>query len=590
VHALIAVAAILLQQAAPDSAAVRAAARRAEAAYERDARRYAPLTGWSGSGARCDEIVGRFCLRFDDGAAADPPPEPARIVDARRAAIDALRRAVAMLPGDAALVGPLVRLLIEDDRAGEAVAAARTLEALAPDSAAHALLVGLALHAAGEEAAAAERFTRALVLMDEAARARAHALDWLVAPAERRRYRALPADERARYAQAVWTLADPLYLTRINERWAEHIARYAYARLLERVPLVHGMHRWGRDLEELLIRYGVAYRRGRELGPRLDQAGIVEYYDPRQLAYVPETLLSRGYPPPPLPGMDWPLAAERARSGYAPRSIRSMEPLPHQLTRIPAGAGWLVRVDATFGLDSMARVPPPPLPGDTASANAPVPDVVATGLFLLATGRAMDRVAAAPGTVSLEGDSARLTLATIADSGAYVYSAEAYEPATRTARRARYTLELPAVSGLRVSDVLVARPFGNEPPHTHTDRERLRPLAHLVIAPNATIGIYAEVAGLRRGAYDVEVLARRADRGSLPARLVRWLGASLGVARAPAPPRVRWRATHDSAEPLVIALDLPLTGLGSGLHVIEIAVIDSRTGQRAAGQRVIRIE
>ena len=589
--ALIAVAAVLLQQAPQDTAAVRAGARRAEAAYELAARRHAPLVGWRGSSGECHEVVGRFCLRYDDGAPEEPPPEPARITDARREAIDALRRGFALLPADSALAGPLVRLLIEDERAREAVAIALTYEALAPDSAHAALLAGLTLHAAGEEASAANRLDQALERMNADEHDRVRALDWLLQPAERRRYRSLSETERTRYEAAVWTLADPLYLSPVNERWVEHVARYAYARLLERAPLVRGMHRWGRDMEELLVRYGAAYRRGRELSARIDESGIVEYFDPRQLAYVPETLLARGYPPPPLPGDSWPLAAERARSGYAPRTIRSMEPLPHQLTRIPVEGGWLVRVDAAFGLDSAARVPPPPLPGDTAARPTPVPGPVHTGLFLQSPAHAMNRATDVRATTVLAGDdSARITLAVLADSGDYVYSAEAFESETRTARRARYTLELPSAYGLRASDVVVAEPFRAGLPETHSDRERLRPRTRLVFGSDATIGIYAEVAGLGRGAYDVEVLAHNADRRSLPVRVVRWLGALLSRGQEEAPPRVRWSGVHEADDvPLVIALDLPLTGLEPGVHVIEIAVVDGR-GKRAAAQRIIRID
>lgn len=589
---LIAIAAVLLQQAPPDTTAVRAAARRAEAAYERAARRHAPLVGWRGSSGECHEVVGRFCLRYDDGAPEEPPPEPARITDARREAIDALRRGFTLLPGDPALAGPLVRLLIEDERPREAVAIALTYEALASDSADAALLAGLTLHAAGEETSAAGRFERALEWTHAGERDRVPALDWLLQPAERRRYRSLPDAERRRYEAAVWTLADPLYLSAVNERWVEHVARYAYARLLERAPLVRDMHRWGRDMEELLMRYGAAYRRGRELSARIDESGIVEYFDPRQLAYVPETLLARGYPPPPLPGDSWPLGAERARSGYAPRTIRSMDALPHQLTRIPVRGGWLVRVDATFGLDSVARVPPPPLPGVTAARPAPVPGPMHTGLFLQAAAHAMDRAAEVRGTTMLApDDSARITLAVLADAGEYVYSAEAFESETRTARRARYALELPSAYGLRASDVLIAEPFRAVLPDAHSDRQRLRPLTRLVFGSDATIGIYAEIVGLETGAYHVEVLARSADRRSLPVRVVRWLGAALGRGKDDTPPRVRWSGIHeDDDTPLVIALDLPLAGLERGLHIIEIAVVNGQRGERAAAQRIIRIE
>src|SRR5690606_40720765 len=86
-----------------------------------------------------------------------PPEEPPRITDARRAAIDSLRRQFSVLPGDPAVAGPLVRLLIEDARASEAVAAALTFDIETTDSVHGPLLAGFALHNAGEDSRSEER-------------------------------------------------------------------------------------------------------------------------------------------------------------------------------------------------------------------------------------------------------------------------------------------------------------------------------------------------------------------------------------------------------------------------------------------------
>jgi hypothetical protein len=101
--------------------------------------------------------------------------------------------------------------------------------------------------------------------------------------------------------------------------------------------------------------------------------------------------------------MRWPLAEERARSGYAPAAIRNMDELPHQVTRLPVPGGWVVRADGDFGLDSLARVAPPPLPGDTARPPAPEPVAVAAGLFLVDLERAAAPVSEARATVALRG-------------------------------------------------------------------------------------------------------------------------------------------------------------------------------------------
>lgn len=586
---LLALTLIFFPQHAAQAEEVRASARKAEAAYERAARRFAPLVGWGRGSSDCDEIVGRFCIRFDaEGVKTVPPQEPARIIDARRAAIDTLRRAFTLLPGDPAVAGPLVRLLIEDERAAEAVPAALTFAGMTSDSVSGPLVEGLALHAAGEDSAAGAAFDRALARMDPERASRVTNLEWLLSPHERSRYRRLEGEARRIYEETVWRLADPIYLTSFNERWAEHVARYSYARLLERAPLVRDMSRWGRDLEQLAIRYGVAHRRGRQNGVRLDETTIVEYYEPDQLSYVIPDYLTRGMPPQPPPGMRWPLAEERARSGYAPAGIRSMDELPHQLTRVPVPDGWIVRVDGDFGLDTLARVPPEPLPGDTARPPAPDPVAVAAGLFLLDLDGAAALVGDVRGDVPLRGDSARVSFELPLAPGTYAYSLEALEPATRTARRARYRLEIEDENGLRVSDVVVAQPFEGGVPASYRD-SRLVPLTDLVVTTASRIGIYAQAVDDAPGPHRIEVAIRRGDRGSLPARIVSWLGQTLGLTDEPTPARVAWSAQHTEG-PLIVAIDLGLADVTRGLHVIEVTVVNTRTGESGSGQRIVRIE
>src|SRR5690606_41904254 len=86
-------------------------------------------------------------------------------------------------------------------------------------------------------------------------------------------------------------------------------------RILARAPVVHGMVRWGDDLQQLTVRYGVPYSRTRTASTMTRESSIIEHFDPNQLADVPEDLLTRGPPPPPPPGETWALANPRARSG-----------------------------------------------------------------------------------------------------------------------------------------------------------------------------------------------------------------------------------------------------------------------------------
>lgn len=88
---LLALVLLVGQQEQPAPKAIRADARRVEASYERAARRFAPVVGQRIAGSGCDEIVGRFCINFNVEP-GKPPEEPPRITDARREAIDSLRR------------------------------------------------------------------------------------------------------------------------------------------------------------------------------------------------------------------------------------------------------------------------------------------------------------------------------------------------------------------------------------------------------------------------------------------------------------------------------------------------------------------
>ncbi|MCI0432446.1 MAG: hypothetical protein L0271_02180, partial [Gemmatimonadetes bacterium] len=336
---------------------LRETARRAEVRFERLARSMAPVRMGGSDGSRCDERIGRFCLIYDSGRLPDPAPEPMAVTEARRTAIEALRHAFSHLPGDFETAGPLIRYLIEDDRADEAVPAARLFFAESRDSIWGPLLVGFALHAAQRDTAATRFFDLALPRLDEKERARIADVEWLLGHPDRGAYRRLDAPAKHAFRQRLWRLSDPLYLTPGNERANEHIARHVWSRILAHTPIVHDMVRWGDDLEQLTVRYGIPSSRTRSPGWGLTEGSLTEHYDPDQLAWVPEDLLTRGPNRTPPPGEPWELDAKRNRSGYAPATLRRLRPLRHQVSRFPHGRSWILRVDAAFGGDSAATGP-----------------------------------------------------------------------------------------------------------------------------------------------------------------------------------------------------------------------------------------
>jgi hypothetical protein len=568
----------------PDSAqALRELAHKAEWSYEYLLRSLAPVRrgGYSG-GQNCDEIVGRFCLTYDSGNERRPDATVAgKVISARQQAVEMLRHAFAALPGELTTAGPLLRYLIEDGRADEAIAAARTFAWASGDSAWGHFLVGYALHAAAQDSLAEDHFRRGLDRLPPEARRRIDRVSYLLEPRERSAYEKFPEPERIVYEAALWRLADPLYLTSGNERYAEHLARHVWSRLLAEAPRVRRMYSWGDDLEQLTVRYGVPTSRERMLGDIFSierQETMVEYYDPEQLAYLPETLHTAGIPQTPPPGTAWILEAERARSGYHPLTIRKLRPLDHQVSRFPAGSAMLLRIDASIALDSVAR----------GAENA------LAGLFIL--DRNYTPVAESLSVVSIHADTARLSFETMQDAGMYVYSLELLEESSRFAGRARYAVELPEVKAemLALSDPVVAAPFGTAPPPTHHRDNRLRPLTSLLVAPNDTIGLYAEAHRLRpdqdgRTHFNVELKVGKADSPPLLARAWGWIGRKLGIAKPGETPRLAWEGEARGGEPAILAVDLSLDGLKSGLYAIELTLTDLVAGETATTTRLIRI-
>lgn len=570
----------------PDSAeALRKLAQRAERTYEFLLRSMAPVRfGSPPSADYCDEIIGRFCLTFDGGRGSSRRPDTTvagKVISARQLAVEMLRHAFSELPGDLATAGPLLRYLVEDGRAEEAVAAARTFAWASGDSAWGPFLIGYSLHAAGQDSLAETYFHKGIEHLSEEDRKRILSITYLVAPKEESAYGKLSEEERIDYERAVWQLGDPLYLTPGNERYAEHLARHVWSRILADAPLTSRMHRWGDDLEELTVRYGVPTTRERVLGDLLLQSeSMVEYYDPDQLAYLPETLHTSGLPPTPPPGTSWDLERERARSGYRPLTIRRLRPFSHQVSRFPAtGNESILRIDAAVVLDDEAR--------QASRAR--------TGLFILDSTYLPFREQR--GAAPISGDTVTLSTEVQLTAGRYIYSLELFEDSSRFAGRARYGVEIPnpRAGRLALSDPVVADPFGTAPLPVSRNDARLRPRASLILSTDETIGLYAEAHRLGPGQdsiahFTIALTVGDAEPPSLLARAWGWVGRKIGVARPDETPRLTWEGSAPAGAPAILAVDLPLTGLKPGLYAIELQLTDLTTADRVTTTRLIRIQ
>jgi hypothetical protein len=562
----------------PDSVRrLRNQARSAEAHFERLSRRRAPVSFGSRYGRDCDEIIGRFCIKYDSTSENTRPsqPEPGAVIDARRAAIEAQRRYFAAAPNQRAAAGPLVRLLVGDDRVGEAVSAAATFAVLSADTLWAELLQGLAANAAGDVEAAQRHFARATMRMDDDTRREWTDTGWLVDPREQRTVRRLPTAARDEYERRFWVLADPLWLTSPNERWTEHMARRTQARLQAEIPLVAGMHRWGSDLEQIAIRWGMPSARSRILGTMPGQeSAFVEYFDTAQRAFAPERLLTEGLPEPPLPGDPPSIYAARARSVIPLRFVSRLVDLPHQVTRFLSAGEIVLRVDGAL-----------PSPHDSVASGR-----VQLGLFVYDS--ALTRRSHRTATAAWVRDTTPFNLGVRAPPGQLIYSVEALDSAADFAARARYSL--PAFvpdAGPVVSDLLICHPFEGGQLPDHREHASLRPLPVLEVERGATIGVYAEVYRLASAgpeALRVEFALEPAESRGLLTQLARWIGRAAGIVPPEADPRVAWRA---EAEELVhpLALNMPLDPGRRGRHVLILRVTDTATGVTTETRRVLLI-
>ncbi len=579
---------VFFSVAAPQTApqdSVRALARRARSAafyYESLLRRLAPERFGSGGGDHCDEIIGRFCFTYDDPGtpprAPLPPPEAA--VQARLAALRTHRRWFSAAPADPVAAGRVVRYLVDDDRESEAVATARTHAWAAHYAPESLMLLGLALHEAGDFAEAEEAFDSARAAMPAEAREKLDDVGVLLEGEERKAYERLDPEARERYLARFWAFSDPSLLEPGNERRSAHYARHAWAAILEEAPRALGMESWGADQEEILLRFGRPVRRERQhqyvpsFEPRLS---MVEWFDPHMVSFVPARLLTEGIPFPYPPGRRPDLERDTAHTQYAPVRLHRMHGMSFQSTVFPGAS--LLRIDAF-------------LPADTARPF--VPEHPRGLIALLDTmGHEVGRVEAMVRVDSGGGARGTVLRGTVpARPGVYVARAEVDDESTGLGGLAQFRVDVPASRGLSLSDLVVGLPFAaGAAPAVRTDAA-LVPLASLEIPPGEAIGLYVEVYGLPRvggkSHYAVSWQVEPVDDSGAIGRAVRWLGRTLGLARRDRPVRVAWEGSA-SENPAVVAFTLDLSSAGDGLKRVTVEVTDAVSGASVSTIRLLRI-
>ncbi len=553
-----------------DSAAALELALEAQAEFERFRIAHLPLV-YSGSRRRCDEIVGRFCFWHDrdDEESWEPPPEPPRIGAARKRVIAVLDSLARLFPGDDWTAGQLVRYLVEEGRADEAVRAAGRCRGTTWWCRA---LMGYALHSAGEFAAAESAFEEALSSMPEHERCRWEDISLLL-EGPYRAYRRADCEQRSALERRIWWLSDPFLTVPGNERRTEHLARRVMDRMQERSHSAYGV-RWGNDLRELLIRYGwpVAWARDQSASGFDSRPVIIAYNPPRGRRFIPPAEVALDSAPVDLA---WDLKPDFPRSTFAVPYAKRLESIEAQLVAFDRGDTTVVvgAYDLSFARKQRG-------PGGDRGAGQPAADEpsrtaeVAKDFGSELSGSDVEAALAisggtgdAPLIVRQRSQSDRGVLAAAYPRGAGLASLEIWSRGDSTAYRARRWLTAPQPG----SGIALSEPLLFEAPRTDSLPRTLEEVLPLVIgvpriAEGDGVGVYWEI--YSTSSREVTVAVSVSRRSGFLARLGSALG--LGAARRDLV-KLSWvdRVSASKASPRAVWLALPDAKSGEYLLLIE---------------------
>jgi len=235
----------------PDSEQVSRRARDLQATFERRRRAMLPRF-YTGQASHC-LIVGRFCEWHPNLKDYVVPGEGKNIIQARASLLRELEKASDALPGDEWIAGQRIRYLVEG-RDSSAISVARSCRSTRWWCDA---LLGLALHVAGDFAAADSAFALALDGMPSPMRCHWLNLSPLLDDDIRGTYKKMSCGEREAADARIWWVADPLFMTPGNERRTEHFSRVLHTLLQQKAVNTYGSS-WGGDLAELILRFGWA--------------------------------------------------------------------------------------------------------------------------------------------------------------------------------------------------------------------------------------------------------------------------------------------------------------------------------------------
>ena len=526
-------------------------ARSAQSAFERSRRYSLPEGG--GSSGHCDVHLGRYCWWYDE-VPPNLPPE-AELIKRRRvellATLDALGE---RHPGDDWIVGMRVHYRIDGKNAASADSVARECGASRWWCQA---LVGYADHRLGRPAAAESAFVDALAAMPDSAACKWRDIAVLLPSNTRRYYEQLSCEARRPVEERYWLLSRPQLGGVANDWRTEFYVRRVLATMYRQATsTLQGA--WGRDNEELMLRYGwpIGWRRTQTaLGSAMD-ISVTEYHPTPSYNFAPVEALYDTSASAQNDG--WELEARVPESRYSPRLIGNVAPLGMQVARFRRGDSVLVVSAHAASHDSL---------GDAVDA-----------VLAVALADGTTRHASANGRVGR----ARLMVA----SFPVLAGVEVTDTTTRTLARARSLLRVPDhTGGLALSDMLLFRVAEGAPESLDAALDAAVPGDTL--SRSRPIGIYWETYGIAESgeSFDVGVTVERIDRS-----WIRGAKQLLRLAEPDNPLRLRWNDARPAAPGQVIsrAISLDLANQSPGKYRITVGLIRA-DGSVVASTRVIEL-
>jgi hypothetical protein len=537
-------------------------------------------------GGRCDERVGRICLRWAGGMRWVSPPEDSLVAEARLELLRTLQGIAREIPGDHWVLSQRVRYLGDVGRWDEALTVASGCTGGEPWWC--EALRGYVLHRSGQAHESIEAFQSALELMEDGEAAKWWDPSILLEYPAARWVRNPDGISAATALERFWRLADPLFLTPGNERLSEHFSRRFAASLYSDAAITLGLP-WGESLEELLVRYGFTAGWERTWPEMGQSAGgsVVEHHHPESRGLLPP--LEALEDPAGLPAGVWMADDDRPRSASAP----VLAPL------VVEGQGQTAVLRRTADLLVVAAYAPPrdtllqqrrdPWEDEEGNGAPELPrtpweitgaqasrDTLA-GLFLMA-----DTGAWAPLSTFSAGGEGVLQLR--APTGGYLLSLELWSPAGRWASRLRHGIRAEAVPPdvPTLSDLLLLRLGDPLPQNLAQALPRLKPRTDLMAGEPVTVGWEVYGLGLRREPLTFR-LSLLEEEGSLVRRALKRIGL---FNRAPAVTLSWDEPGSERVGPLFRAVDLMLPPLEPGRYVLTLEMDILNRGKVFSHRRI----